>query len=199
MPRAARVTAEVRVMSCSSNRIRPPWMVVWPITAMMVEVLPAPLGPSSASTVPAGTARLTSSTARIAPYPQLSFSSCSMRLPIPEIDLAHGGILHHVAGRAVGDDPALVQDEEPPAYTHHFRQIVLDQHGGDALGVDGGDEIDLLCRLAVVEPGQRLIEQDQRRIDGKRPRHLEALEAAERQRSDRPCLLAAEADARQDG
>src|SRR5947208_15990529 len=103
--------------------------------AMIVEVLPAPLGPSSASTDPAGTSMLTSSTARIAPYPQFRCSSRSMLAPLAEIGLAHGGIRHDIVRRAVGDDFSLIQDKQPPAHPHDLCQIVLDQHGRDALGV----------------------------------------------------------------
>src|SRR5882672_10285792 len=109
--------------------------------AMIVEVLPAPLGPSSASTDPAGTSKLTSSTARIAPYPQLRFSSRSMLAPLADIGLANGGIRHHVVRRAVGDDLSLIEDKKPAAHAHDLRQIVLDQHGRDALGVDPGNDI----------------------------------------------------------
>src|SRR5580765_885823 len=122
--------------------------------AMIVEVLPAPLGPRSASTDPAGTSRLRSSTARIAPYPQLRCSSRSMLAPLAEIGLADGGVRHHVVRGAVGDDPALIEHEEPAAHPHDLRQIVLDQHGRNAPGVDAGDDIDLLRRLSMVQPGQ---------------------------------------------
>src|ERR1700732_833739 len=40
-------------------------MGVWPMTAMIVDVLPAPFGPSSANTDPAGTSMLRSRTALI--------------------------------------------------------------------------------------------------------------------------------------
>src|ERR1700687_301340 len=144
--------------------------------AMIVEVWPAPLGPSSASTDPAGTSMLRSSTARIAPYPQLNFSSRNMLAPLAEIGLANGGVRHHAVRRAVGDDFSLIEDEEAAAYAHHLRQIVLDQHGRDALGVDPCDDIHLLRRLAVVQPRQRLVQKNEDRLDRQCARNLEALE-----------------------
>src|SRR6266851_7874773 len=126
-------------------------MVVWPMTAMIAEVLPAPLGPSSASTDPAGTSMLRFSTARIAPYPQLSRSSRSMLLPCAEIGRANRGIGHDVVGRGIANDFALIEDKKTSAYAHDLRQVVLDQYNGDAGGIDCGDDVDELCRLAVIE------------------------------------------------
>src|SRR6266436_620612 len=150
-------------------------MVVWPMTAMTVVVLPAPLGPSRANTVPAGTSRLRFSTARIAPYPQLNRSSRSMRLPSPEIGSAHGRVGHDVVGGAVADNGALIENKKTPAHAHHLRQIVFDQHRGNAAGIDGGDDIDEVCRLLVIESSQRLIEEHENRLDRERPRNFEAL------------------------
>src|SRR5436190_9579643 len=104
--------------------------------AMMVVVLPAPLGPSSASTVPAGTSMLRPWTTRMAPYPQLNRSSRSMLLLSPEICGAHSGVGYDVIRRAIPYERALIEHKKTPAHTHHFCQVVLDQHHGDASGID---------------------------------------------------------------
>src|SRR6516164_11171934 len=96
--------------------------------AMMAEVLPAPFGPSSANTEPAGTSMLRSSTARMAPYPQLRCSSRSMRLP--EIGRAHGRVGHDLARRAVLNQAALIENEKAPGHANDLAQVVLNQDDG---------------------------------------------------------------------
>src|ERR1700730_12763227 len=145
-------------------------MVAWPMIAMIVEVLPAPFGPSSASTDPAGTSMLTSSTARITPYPQLSRSSRSMLLPCAEVGLADGGIGHDVGRRGIADHSTLIEDEKTTAHAHDLGQIVLNQYRGDARGIDGGEDINQFRRFAVIEPGQRLVEENKNWLDRQRAR-----------------------------
>src|SRR5271166_2050436 len=162
--------------------------------AMMVEVLPAPLGPSSASTDPAGTSMLKSSTARTAPYPQLRCSSRSMRLPGAEIGRAHGRVGHDLARRAIVDDAALVEDEKTAARAHDLRQVVLDQYDRDAGGIDGSNDVGELAGLAVIESGQGLVQENENGINGKCTRNFKALEMTEGQRRDRLPLLIRQTD-----
>src|SRR6516162_1423122 len=111
--------------------------------AMMVEVLPAPLGTSRLSTVPADTPMLRPSTALTKPYPQLRFSSRNMRMPLAEIGPAHVRGRHDVVRCAISDDAALIEDNEAAAHTHDFREIVLDEHRRDAHGIDRRDDVRL--------------------------------------------------------
>src|SRR6516162_6756831 len=164
--------------------------------AMMAEVLPAPFGPSSANTEPAGTSMLRSSTARMAPYPQLRCSSRSMRLP--EIRRAHGGVGHDLVRRAVLDQTALIENEKATAHAHHLSQVVLDQDDGGAGSVDTGNDIREPARLSVIESGERLVEQNENGIDRKRAGNLEPLEMTKRQYGDRFMLLRRQTNARKD-
>src|ERR1700733_11100963 len=118
-------------------------MVGWPMIAMIVEVLPAPFGPSNARTVPAATAMLTPSTARIGPYPQLRFSSRSIVGSLAKVRIADRTIVHDIARRAIGNDLALVEDDESPGDARDFREIMLDQDRRDAARVDAGDDVRL--------------------------------------------------------
>src|ERR1700730_14531123 len=136
MPSGARATGGARVISRPSNRMRPWWTVVWPMIAIMVDVLPAPLGPSSASIDPAEISILRFSPARSAQQRQLRFSSFSMLLPRAEISVAHARIRHDLARRPVCNDLSLVEHDQTAAHPQDLREVVLDQHGGDAACID---------------------------------------------------------------
>ena len=55
---------------------------------------------------------------------------------------------------------AVVQHDQPPTDAHDLFEIVLDQNHGNALGVDRADDLDLSSGFHVVEPGERLVQQD---------------------------------------
>src|SRR5436190_24348769 len=119
-------------------------MSMWPMMAMMVEVLPAPFGPSSASTEPGGRSKLRSCTARTAPYPQLSDSSFSMcHHSVADIGLAHDRVGHHLRGPAIADNLAGVEHRDPAADPHDLLEIVLDQHHCRAFDIDRRNRVGL--------------------------------------------------------
>src|SRR3984957_13447734 len=166
--------------------------------AMMVEVLPAPLGPSNANTEPAGTSKPTWCTASTEPYPQLRFSSFSMRHhPATDIGVMHDRIGHHLARLAVADYLPVVQYDQAPADSYHLFQIVFDQNHGNALAVHLGDGLDLFRCFGMIESGQRFIKQNDLRIDGERARHFEPLHLAERQRARELALGTSQPDLRE--
>ena len=72
---------------------------------------------------------------------------------------------------------------------------MLNQHDGHALGIHAGDGLDLPRGFGLVEPGERLVEQDDLRIDGECPRHFEPLHLTERQRAGKLAFRAGQADA----
>ena len=91
-------------------------MVVWPMIAMMVEVLPAPFGPSSASVDALGEIEAEIHARRGSePYPQLRCSSRSMIARLSDIGFAHGLVGHHVA---FGAPSAMMR---PPSSTTRRR------------------------------------------------------------------------------
>src|SRR5712692_3497450 len=165
--------------------MRPPWIVVWPMMAMMVEVLPAPFGPSSASAECGARSKLKFCTARMEPYPQLKFSSRSMIVRLSDIGLANGLVGDDGGGRAVRDDAAAVEHDQSLADPQDLAEIVLDQDGGDAVVVQRRDGVGLALRFPMIEARQRLVEDDQRRLDGERAGNLEPLEITERQSAHR--------------
>src|SRR5579863_7048398 len=98
--------------------------------------------------------------------------------PTADVCLAYYSISHHFLGRTVANNAAIIEHDEAPARAHHFLKIVLSQHDSDPLCVDVGDCLDLPRSFGLIEPGQRLVEQDDLRIDGKRPRDLEPFHLA---------------------
>ena len=82
---------------------------------------------------------------------------------------------HHVARQSVADNPAVRQHDQPAAGPDDFLKIMLDEKDRDAARVDSTDHVDLLGSFRVVEAGERLVEQHDRRIEGERAGDLEAL------------------------
>ena len=67
--------------------------------------------------------------------------------PAADIGFAHDGVGHHLLRRAIADDPAVVQHDQPAAGAHDLFEIVLHQNDGNALGIHGDDGFNLLARL----------------------------------------------------
>src|SRR5947209_7262349 len=167
--------------------------------AMIVDVLPAPFGPSSARIERSGTAKVTSEAARTAPYPQLRCSTFSMGLDaLTEIGGTHVRLPHHVARQAVADHAAVRQHDQSAAGADNLLEIVLDEEDRDTVRVDLRDHVDLLGSLGIVEAGERLVEEHDRRVEGERAGDLQPLQLAERQRSGELALAAGEPDLPQD-
>src|SRR6476469_5143922 len=128
MPRAKIACDGSRSIRSPPSAISPPVARMTPTTVFIVVVLPAPLPPSSATTLPCGTLRLTPRSTRSAPYPASSLRISSM--PVPEIGRLHLGIGLDVGGRSFGNHAAVVEDGDPIRDVEHERQHVLDQDDG---------------------------------------------------------------------
>src|ERR1700746_1774578 len=173
-PRPTRSMARRPVLSSPARRIRPRCISTCPMIAMMVEVLPAPFGPSNAKIEPAATSKLTPRTASTEPYPQLKFSSFSMPHHLaPDIGLMHDRIGDDLVRFAVADDKPVIEHDQAAADAHHLFEIVLDQNHRDAALMNRADGLDLPGSLSVVEASKGLIEEDDLRMDGKGPRQTE--------------------------
>ena len=88
--------------------------------------------------------------------------------------------------RAVGDLYAVVEHHDAVGDVHDHAHVVLDQHdGGAELVVDVEDEAAHVLLLLDVHAGHRLVEQQQRRLGGKRAPEFHALLQAIGQAPDR--------------
>src|SRR5665811_777921 len=87
-----------------------------------------------------------------------------MRLaPLPEIDASYLFIGADVARRAVGQQLAVMQNDDPIADPHNQFHLVFDQHHGAILG-QFGNEAYHRHGLFWAHPRGRLVEQQQARL-----------------------------------
>ena len=114
-----------------------------------------------------------------------------------DIRLLHDAIGHDVLRDTIADDPTFVKHDQAPAAAHHLFEIMFDQDDGDPLSVHGGNGLDLLRSFGLVESGERLIEQDDLRIDGECARDFEPLHLTKRQRARELAAGPAQADLHQ--
>ena len=155
--------------------------------------LPAPFGPISATSSPAldGQADAVERgrrrrTARRGPRPPaLADSRAAPRRP--RYAATPAGSARTSAGGALGDDPAEVEHGDPVGQPGHERDVVLDQHHGQAVGAQRRDAASARrCALRRAQAGRRLVEQQQPRPAAQRPGQLQRPLLAQRQRLGRP-------------
>src|SRR6185503_10852303 len=144
-------------------------------------VLPAPLGPITATDSPARTSRLTSKSAWKPPYPAETLATRSIGLHFgrvgAEIDLDHLRVARHLGRLAARNHLAVVEHHAAVDHAHQHAHDVLDPDDGDAaLCADLGEELGRLVHLAVVEPAERLVGEQELRLRGERARELELLQ-----------------------
>ena len=98
-----------------------------------------------------------------------------------EEDLADGRGRQYLGGRAVADEPASGQAEEPAHHRGERAHHVLDPDHRDALGVDRADDLDELGHLRVGQAAGHLVEQQQPGLGGEGAGQFQplALEQAE--------------------
>src|SRR4051812_12717977 len=184
---------EAREISWPSNRIEPERLPMMPITDFSVVVLPAPLRPSSVTTSPAFTLKLTPCRMWDSPYQASRFSTASTGLPaaaavgrsaivtsgmpgsqigfLDALVFRQLGIValrQHMTARQHGDDVGEIGDHAQIMLDHQdgvFRRDALDQRG---------DLVDVL----VTHAGHRLVEQHHFPIERPRGCDLERALAA---------------------
>src|SRR3954463_4056889 len=125
---------------------RPDWTRCTPDSALMRVVLPAPLGPTTTTSAPAFTSRLTPSTAGAAPYVTRKSRASSMRGPKVRVD--HLRVAHHLARQAGCNRLAVGQHDDAVGELHHGAHHVLDEDDGRALLADGAHEPDGFVHFA---------------------------------------------------
>src|SRR3954454_7588952 len=143
-------------------RTSPPFGCSSPASVSSVVVLPAPFGPSKATTCPRLTVRSMPWTTVVDPYPALrsrasisggspptsvegagsdwlialSFHGLVIRCRA-EVRVDHRWIVADLIRRTGGDDATEIEHDDPLAGRHHERNIVFDEHHGDAERGDG--------------------------------------------------------------
>src|SRR3974390_1840094 len=144
-----------------------------PEMARRAVLLPAPFAPIKATSCPAFTSSEMPRSAVTPPYPQTRSRISSMHRSLSEIGLDHCRIIPNDLRRSLGDDSAVVQDDDAIRDAHHHRHVVLDKQDGDATVADLADEFDKILGFRGVHAGDRFIEQQHRRLRGERQRHAD--------------------------
>src|SRR5687768_9418911 len=135
MPRCARSAGGIERRSFPSKVIFPEVAGTVPDTALKSVVLPAPLGPTIATNLPASTESETSASAFSPPYDTLSPSMRSTRHPsLAEIGLDHLCIGRYRFRAAGGEERAVVEHEQTLGEAHHGFHRVLDDDDGETGG-----------------------------------------------------------------
>src|SRR5712691_1822127 len=156
-------------MSCPSRRIRPAMGRMKPLMVLRAVDLPLPFAPSRATTSPRRTARSTPRRTWICPYPATRRSTASSggATSVAKVGLQHLAIPWHLRGRSVGDDLAVVEDDDPVRHGHDELDGVLDEDDGDPfLPHQPADDAEELLADRRCQPDGRLVEKEQGRARG---------------------------------
>src|SRR5262245_34993632 len=106
---------------------------------------------------------------------------------LPEIFSDDDLVIEHAAHVAGGDDASALQHADLICDLTHELDVVLDQEGGAALGLDqAADKIDHARNQIVLEAGCRLVEQEHAGAGGDRSKERDELLLTERQLAGRP-------------
>src|SRR5579884_4313432 len=196
MPRRATRSPRMRVMSRPSNHTVPEEGRRRPPMVSSSVVLPAPLGPSSATISPLSTSRLTSLIAAIWPYSTRTRSARSSGTAclLAEIRGDDVGVAAHHVGRAAGDHPAEVEHVDVVAEGEHEVDVVLDdQHAEVVPAADAAEEVRELPGLLAPDARGRLVEQQEPGIGAERAGDLHQPAHPQRQLADAAVHVLAEA------
>jgi hypothetical protein len=115
-----------------------------------------------------------------------------------QIGVDDGAVGAHLIGRAIGDDLAVMQHDDPFRDAHHRLHIVLDEQNGHVGAVELDDEAREIGLLGRVHAGHRLVEQKQLGLERQGAGDLEAALIAVREAAGGPRHLVGEADALED-
>ena len=113
-------------------------------------------------------------------------------------DVRRGGVPGHLRGRALLDEPAALDHQQPVGQHHRLERVVGDQHdrsreGAEVLAQEAAD-VDARAR---VERGHRLVEQQHLRLRGQHPGQRDPLRLPSRELGRRPAGEVAEPQARE--
>ena len=83
-------------------------------------------------------------------------------------DMGDDGVHAGVAGRVVGDDLALTQDDDAVGDREHVGQSVADQDDGNAVPLESPDEIEHMFDLPHGKRSGWLVHDDELGVEGER-------------------------------
>src|SRR5690606_18325343 len=155
------------------KRISPSATRFKPLMARKMVLLPAPLAPSSTTSSPWPTSRLTPSRARKLPYLTTTLSSCS--IVTPQVSLDHLRIALDLGRRALGDLLAVVEHDDLVRKAHDHVHLVLDQADGQPVLDHLPDQLCQTCGLVGVDATCRFVQQHHGRLSRQRQRERDTL------------------------
>src|SRR5690606_33634740 len=163
IPRCARRAGGTPARSRPSKRIAPDVTGASPEIALNSVLLPAPFGPTTATSSPAPTRSDTPLSAGMRPYATRSSAISSIPFePLPaEISLDHGRVARDRVRVAACEHRAVIEHDEAIDEPHHCVHRVLDDHDRDAEIGKARDQVDQLAYFVVREPCEDLVEQKQ--------------------------------------
>src|SRR5690349_4478733 len=133
MPRRTFCAGSPFDQACPAKRTWPPRARSRPRMVLRVVDLPAPLCPSSATTSPSSTRRLTPCSTVLLPYPACRASTSRSALGIAldaEVDFRERRIARDLIGFAACEHPALVQKHDFVRELRDELHVVFDQQHG---------------------------------------------------------------------
>jgi hypothetical protein len=90
---------------------------------------------------------------------------------VPEIGGDHVGVLLDGRRGPLGDDAAVVEDDDAVGHAHDHRHVVLDEEDRDPLLLDGAEELHEARGLGGVHAGDWLVEEQHGGLGRERERH----------------------------
>src|SRR5580700_1556122 len=162
MPSKSMRRGEAPVTSCPSNRIVPATGLINPEIAFKVVVFPAPLAPISTTSSARSTTIERSRTAATLPYRHCRPSTVSTCRPLAEISPDHFRVRLDLSRRAIGDDAASAEADDPIGNAHHRAHVVLDEEHRDAPLADLRERSHETRLLGRVHARHRLVQQQER-------------------------------------
>src|SRR5918998_162951 len=182
-------------MSCGFLPISDsPWKETLPALGRMkpeivrrVVVLPAPFAPMIATSSPGCTSNVTPCMTWRLPYPAETFSRASMLLLVSQVRLYNAGILCHLFRGSAGKHLPVVKDLDVIRERHDRGHDVFHEQHRYPLAPDLAQQLDNLVALGGHQPGEDLVQQQQRGFEAERLGKLQAL--VSRGREDRSLLV----------
>src|SRR5687768_12836106 len=134
MPPRALLSALSRVTSTPLNRSPPLRAGKRPITVFINVLLPTPLRPSTPTTSPGATARVTPCSTSPVAKPACSFSTSRTTVMSgpPKIDFPHFIMCGNFVNGALGENAALVKHRYLSRHLAHKGDVVFDYYNGQA-------------------------------------------------------------------
>ena len=104
---------------------------------------------------------------------------------LAEVDLADVLIIDNIARHPGRQHPPLVDDVRAVADAQRLAHVVVGAEHADAAALEEADDPLDLDHRDRVDAGERLVEEDEARLRGERPRDLDAAPLAARERRRR--------------